>query len=82
MTTEPLNHQPTADARAHAERIVEGLRARINDSKVRYRIWEGPGYVRIYTGIRSEYVQVEADGTATMSRDRMAWAHVIGEVIA
>lgn len=82
MTHEPINHQPTADARAHAERIVEALRARISDSKMRYRIWEGPGYVRIYTGIGSEHVQIEADGTAALSRDRMAWAHVIREVIA
>lgn len=81
MTTEPMNHQLTADARVRAEEIVTELRARINDGKVRYRIWEGPGYVRIYTGIGSEYVQVEHDGTATMSRDRMAWAHVIREVV-
>lgn len=81
MSTEPINFQPTADAEIHAARIVEQLRARINDSKMTYRIWRGDGFVRVYTQ-RGEYIEVAHNGTATMSRDRMAWSHIIREVIA
>ena len=78
MTTE------TRTAKEIAAEIATAMASQINDSELAPKVWspDGRDFARVYTGLRGEYVHVNADGSARMSRDRMAWSHVISEIIA
>lgn len=67
-----------------ADQLAASLRERITDSKMSFRAWspEGADFARVYTGARSEYIEIGADGRVTTSQPRISWGHVIDEVIA
>ncbi len=77
MTSKPI-------ATAIAETIVSDLRRAIPNKQFALRIWQPAGRdtARIYTGgPRQEHLEVAKDGAVTRSHSRMAWGHIIDEVL-
>lgn len=66
-----------------ANQIATAIRAAITDSKLRVRVWspEGATFARVYTGFRSEYIEVGSDGSVSGSQSRMTWGHKIDEAL-
>ena len=68
---------------ATATEIAARIKSHIGPTKIRPRVWspDGADFARVYTGCRSEYLQVEADGIVTKSQTNLSWGHKIAEVL-
>lgn len=64
-----------------AAAIAKDIKATISDRKMRVKVWTGTNVARVYTGIGGDYIEIDADGVATMSRERMAWSHKIAPIV-
>lgn len=62
-----------------AERIATACRA-ANADMARARAWSGGDQVRVYIGVRGEYIEITSPTTARMCQDRMAWSHIIPDL--
>lgn len=51
------------------------------ERKFRAKVWIGGDKVRVYTGERSEFVEIEADGSVTKCRVNMTWSSDISDAI-
>jgi hypothetical protein len=63
-----------------ANELVARLRNEIKDRSFRPRVWTGGTKVRVYTGNRGEYLQINEDLSIEPSRPRIAWGDIFREM--
>lgn len=76
MTT--MTETPTQTAEA----TLRQMREQLGDKASSMRVWTGQdGRARLYLASRGEYVEWLTDGTVRTSQPRVAWGHVLREIV-
>lgn len=65
-----------------ANATLQQMRERLGHKADGMRVWVGDdGRARLYLASRGEYVEWTADGAVSTSQPRVAWGHVLSEIV-